>query len=95
MLPELLGQERKFTFKWESREVFLEKDIVKLDLKNGFNLDTGSRRWKKLVSDGVCRTLLKASEDPGFPKASCRVSSETLPTACLPAPVLTLSQLEH
>ena len=43
MLPNLLGQERKFTFKWESREMFLGKDMVKLDLKNGFNLDTGKQ----------------------------------------------------
>lgn len=54
MLPELLGQERTFTFKWESREVFLGKDMVKLDLKNGFSLDTGkqeveeAREWLSL-----------------------------------------------
>lgn len=46
-LPELRGQEEKFTFKWESRAVFLGKAMVKLDLKGGFNLDIGSRRWKK------------------------------------------------
>lgn len=46
-LPELRGQEEKFTFKWDSREVFLGKAMVKLGLKGGFNLDIGSRRWKK------------------------------------------------
>ena len=37
----------KFTFKWESREVFLGKAMMKLDLKGGCNLDIGSRMWKK------------------------------------------------
>lgn len=43
------------------------------------------------LCEWVCRTLLKANQDPGFPKASCWLSPETLPATYLPAPVLTLS----
>lgn len=43
MLPKPLGWEGKFTFKWESREVFLAKDMMKLGQKVGFNLDIGKQ----------------------------------------------------
>ena len=34
---------------------------------------------------------LEGLQDPGFPKASCGLSSETLPATYLPAPILTFS----
>lgn len=85
----------KFTFKWESREVFLGKAMMKLDLKGGCNLDIGSRRWKKPFVWVSLQDPLEGLQDPGFPKASCWLSSETLPATYLPAPILTflLSQV--
>ena len=54
-----------------------------------WTLEAGGRR--NHLCEWVCRTLLKANQDPGFPTASCWLSSETLPATYLPAPVLTLS----
>lgn len=40
----------KFTYTWGSREVVLRKDTVKLDLKDGFNLESG----RKEVEETSC-----------------------------------------
>lgn len=43
------GQEGTFTSKWESRGIFLGKDMGKLDPQDGFDLEIGARRWKQPI----------------------------------------------